>query len=235
MGGICDGHIGSAPFRIAGLPRSVVMVDLATLSVFLFAALALFLSPGPNMAFVLSQGVAHGPRGGAAAALGIAAADLVLTVLTATGVTALVAAWPLSFDLLRYGGAVYLVWLAVQALRSPGRMVVARGERVSLMRVFRRATLNSLLNPKALLFFMVFLPQFVVPSRGEVVMQLVAFGCVLSLTGLLFNLVLGSFSGQIGVFVQRHPRGARYQAWFLAAVLLTLAARLLLLERTTPR
>jgi len=211
------------------------MVDLATLSVFLLAALALFLSPGPNMAFVLSQGVAHGPRGGLAAALGIAAADMVLTGLTATGVTALVAAWPLSFDLLRYLGAIYLVWLAVQAWRAPGRMVVPRGEHVSLLQVFRRATLNSLLNPKALLFFMVFLPQFVVASHGDVVAQLVVLGCVLSLAGLLFNLVLGAFSGQVGSFMQRHPRGARYQGWFLAAVLFALAARLLLLDRPTPR
>ena len=74
------------------------MVDLSTLSLFLLAALALFLSPGPNMAFVLSHGIAHGPRGGITAAMGIAVADLVLTLLTATGVTALAAAWPPSFD-----------------------------------------------------------------------------------------------------------------------------------------
>jgi hypothetical protein len=83
---------------------------ITTLSVFLVAALVLFLSPGPNMAFVLSHGIAYGPRGGFAAALGIGAADLVLTALTAMGVTAIVAAWPPAFDILRYIGALYLVW-----------------------------------------------------------------------------------------------------------------------------
>ena len=105
------------------------MISLATLALFLLAVLALFLSPGPNMAFVLSHGVAHGPRGGFAAALGISSADLVHTLFAATGVTALVAAWPPSFDLLRYAGALYLLWLAWQALRSgsaAGRRRAAR-------------------------------------------------------------------------------------------------------------
>ena len=96
------------------------MVALSTLSLFLLAVLVLMLSPGPNMAFVLSHGMALGPRGGLAAALGIAAADLVLTLLTASGVTALLAAWAPMFDLLRYLGALYLLWLAWQAWRQPG-------------------------------------------------------------------------------------------------------------------
>jgi threonine/homoserine/homoserine lactone efflux protein len=77
------------------------MVDFSTLGLFLLAVLTLFLSPGPNRAFVLSHGIAHGPRGGCAAAAGIACADLVLTALTATGITALAAAWPPSFDVTR--------------------------------------------------------------------------------------------------------------------------------------
>src|SRR6478672_12674135 len=101
------------------------MIDPGTLSLFLLAVLALFLSPGPNMAFVLSHGVAHGPRGGIAAALGIGAADLVHTLCAATGVTALVAAWPPAFDVLRYVGAAYLLWLAWQAFRSPAGMPTA--------------------------------------------------------------------------------------------------------------
>ena len=211
------------------------MVDLSTLSVFLVAVLALFLSPGPNMAFVLSHGVAHGPRGGFAAALGITAADLTLTVLTATGVTALIAAWPPSFDVLRYAGAAYLVWLAVQAIRSPGKAVITQRERSSLPRVFRMAMLNSLLNPKALLFFMVFLPQFVVESNGHVAMQLAILGCTLSVSALVFNTLLGMFSGQVGAFLNRSPRAAKYQGWFLGTVMVSLAVRLLLLDRPAPR
>jgi threonine/homoserine/homoserine lactone efflux protein len=211
------------------------MIDLPTLSVFLLAVFTLFLSPGPNMAFVLSHGIAFGPRGGFAAALGITIADLILTLLTATGITALVAAWPPSFDALRYLGAIYLVWLAIQAIRNPGKAVVTRRDDASFARIVGTAILNSLLNPKALLFFMVFLPQFVIESRGDVTLQLTVLGCTLSLAALLFNSVLGVFSGRIGDMLNRGGRALKYQRWFLCSLLLALAIRLLLLEKPSAR
>jgi len=208
------------------------MISLATLALFLLAVLALFLSPGPNMAFVLSHGVAHGPRGGFAAALGISSADLVHTLFAATGVTALVAAWPPSFDLLRYAGAVYLLWLAVQALRSNGGLPAgARVKPSAFARIVRMAFLNNLVNPKALLFFMVFLPQFVDPARGSVPLQLVQLGVMLSAAALAFNTLLGACSGQVGRWLQRRPGAEKFQRSLLALVMVGLAIRLLLLDR----
>ncbi|BEP33717.1 LysE family translocator [Variovorax sp. V59] len=208
------------------------MISLATLALFLLAVLALFLSPGPNMAFVLSHGVAHGPRGGFAAALGISSADLVHTLFAATGVTALVAAWPPSFDLLRYAGALYLLWLAVQAVRSGGGLLAgARAQPSAFARIVRMAFLNNLVNPKALLFFMVFLPQFVDPARGSVPLQLVQLGVMLSAAALAFNTLLGACSGQVGRWLQRRPGTEKFQRGLLALVMVGLAIRLLLLDR----
>jgi len=208
------------------------MISLATLALFLLAVLALFLSPGPNMAFVLSHGVAHGPRGGFAAALGISSADLVHTLFAATGVTALVAAWPPSFDLLRYAGALYLLWLAVQALRSSGGLPThAKPQPSAFARIVRMAFLNNLVNPKALLFFMVFLPQFVDPARGSVPLQLMQLGVMLSAAALAFNTLLGACSGQVGRWLQRRPGAEKLQRGLLALVMVGLAIRLLLLDR----
>ncbi|QSI28745.1 LysE family translocator [Variovorax sp. RKNM96] len=207
------------------------MIGIATLSLFLLAVLALFLSPGPNMAFVLSHGVAHGPRGGFAAAIGISAADLVHTLFAATGVTALVAAWPPSFDVLRYAGALYLVWLAVQALRHGGLRMDAQAQPAGFGRIVRMALLNNLVNPKALLFFMVFLPQFVDPARGSVALQLVQLGVVLSVAALAFNTLLGACSGQVGRWLQRRPGAEKFQRTLLALVMIGLAIRLLMLDR----
>lgn len=208
------------------------MISFATLALFLVAVLALFLSPGPNMAFVLSHGVAHGPRGGFAAALGISSADLVHTLFAATGVTALVAAWPPSFDLLRYAGALYLLWLAAQALRSNGGLPAgAKAQPSAFARIVRMAFLNNLVNPKALLFFMVFLPQFVDPARGSVPLQLVQLGVMLSAAALAFNTLLGACSGQVGRWLQRRPGTEKFQRGLLALVMVGLAIRLLLLDR----
>jgi len=207
------------------------MIDPAAFSLFLLAVLALFLSPGPNMAFVLSHGVAHGVRGGFAAAIGISAADLVHTLCAATGVTALVAAWPPSFDLLRYAGALYLLWLAWQAMRPATTRSNKPAQPMAFSRIVRMALLGNLVNPKALLFFMVFLPQFVNPSHGHVTLQLLILGGTLAAVALVFNTLLGAFSGQIGRRLQARPGAAKFQRGLLAFVMIGLALRLLFLDR----
>jgi len=207
------------------------MVSLDTLPVFFLAVILLLLSPGPNMAFVLSQAIARGWRGGLMAAAGITIADLSLAVLTATGVTALVASWPPSFDLIRYAGAVYLLWLAFKTLRGGGLGALNGGEQLPLARILFSATLNSLLNPKALLFFMVFLPQFVQPERGHVGWQLIQLGVMLALTATVFHAVLGVFGAAIHRRLASTGRWAKVQSLGLATVLTALAVRLALLSR----
>ncbi|WP_439672027.1 Threonine/homoserine/homoserine lactone efflux protein [Cupriavidus necator] len=207
------------------------MIALTTLSVFAAAVMLLLLSPGPNMAFVMAHGITYGLRGGIATALGIAVADLILTVLTATGITALVMAWAPAFDLIRYAGAAYLLWMAVKALRQPLALKEAVVTQASLRSVFVRAMLNSLLNPKALLFFMVFLPQFVDPGKGGVARQLLVLGLVLTVIATVFHALLGAAGGTVRRFLSRHPKAATLQSRGLAAVLVLLALRLVLTSR----
>lgn len=207
------------------------MIALTTLSIFAAAVMLLLLSPGPNMAFVMAHGITYGPRGGVATALGIAVADLILTVLTATGITALVMAWAPAFDLIRYAGAAYLLWMAVKALRQPLALKEAVVTQASLRSVFVRAMLNSLLNPKALLFFMVFLPQFVDPGKGGVARQLLVLGLVLTVIATVFHALLGAAGGTVRRFLSRHPKAATMQLRGLAAVLVLLALRLVLTSR----
>ena len=206
------------------------MIDMSTLALFLLAVLTLFLSPGPNMAFVLSHGLAHGVRGGFAAALGISAADLIHALCAATGVTALVAAWPPSFELLRYGGALYLLWLAWQALSPRQTRATTEASSAGFGHIVRMALLGNLVNPKALLFFMIFLPQFVTPANGHVTLQLLVLGVTLSVAALIFNTVLGAFSGQIGHRLRARPGAAVFQRGLLAFVIAALALRLLFLD-----
>lgn len=208
------------------------MISAATLTLFLAACLALLLSPGPNMAFVVSHGAAHGPRAGLAAALGIGLADLVYTALTAAGLAAAVAAWPPAFDVIRYAGAVYLLWLAYKTLRlsvraQPGSAPTGHNG----WRICARSALNCLLNPKAILFYMVFLPQFVEPARGRAAWQIVVLGCLLTATSLVFHSLLGVLSGSTRKLLD--ARAGKLGSRALAAVFALLALRLALLSRTT--
>lgn len=209
------------------------MIDLATLAVFCGAVLLLLLSPGPNMAFVISHGVTHGWRGGMASALGIGVADLLLTALTATGVTAVAASWPPSFDLIRYAGVVYLLWLVFKTLQKSPGLEAAPANRVPLGRVFLQAMFNSLLNPKALLFFVVFLPQFVRPEAGSIAVQLMLLGGVLTLIAAVFHGLLGAFGGVLSRFFAKRSKSAWLHKWGLATVLTLLAVRLAVMSRPT--
>ncbi|MCF5548516.1 LysE family translocator, partial [Pseudomonas salomonii] len=166
-----------------------------------------------------------------ASSLGICVADLLLTALTASGVTALVASWPPAFDLIRYAGVIYLVWLVFKTLQKNTGLDMAQVRRVRLRHVFVQAMLNSLLNPKALLFFMVFLPQFVRPEAGSIAMQLWVLGGVLTLIAGVFHALLGIFGGAISRAFAGSRHSARLQKWGLATVLMLLAARLAFMSR----
>jgi threonine/homoserine/homoserine lactone efflux protein len=209
------------------------MPEADTLVLFGAAVLGLLLSPGPNMAFLFAHSLAQGPRAGVAVATGIFLADLSLTALTALGIAALVLALPAAFDFLRVGGAAYLLRLAWQASRArdAGR-ATAPIERET-RHLVGRAWLNSLLNPKALVLFLVFLPQFVDPRIGHVSVQLAVLGAVLSVEALVFHALLGLASG--GLARRLHGPRAHFALGRLQAVIyVALAARLLVTAPLTP-
>lgn len=191
---------------------------MENLIMFCGAVSLLLLSPGPNMAFVLAHSSAFGQSAGIAAALGIGMADIILTLLTVAGLTALVAAWPAAMDTIRYAGALYLLCMAWKALHASETANGAAGEQGHLA-IFYRAIVNNLLNPKALLFFLVFIPQFVDPEQGSAAGQLLLLGLLLTAISTIFHAGL-AFAG--GVF--RFGR----QRYVLAAVLAFLAIRLLI-------
>jgi threonine/homoserine/homoserine lactone efflux protein len=207
------------------------MPTLATLVLFSLAVLGLMVSPGPNMALVVSHGLSLGTRGGLASATGIFAADLVMTGLVCAGIAALFAAWPPAFDGLRWLGAAYLAWLGFKALRTRRTGINPAPAKASLRQAFQAAVLVSLLNPKALLFFLVFLPQFVDPARGPVGAQLLVLGLLLSGIALVFHGLLGLCSGAAAAWLRGRGPSLRWLDRLQAGLLFGLALRLLLLER----
>ena len=128
-------------------------------------------------------------------------------------------------------GGLYLLWLAFKALQKTSASGTSDVAQVPLKTLLIRAMLNSLLNPKALLFFMVFLPQFVNAQRGSIAVQLVLLGMVLTLVSGVFHTLLGVFGSTVSRLVSSTSTFARWQSLGLAAVLLLLAVRLVLMTR----
>ena len=177
---------------------------------FLLAAVAVTASPGPDNLMVLGVGVSRGRRHGVAFGLGCALGCLSHTLLAVLGVSALIAASPLAFTALKVGGGLYLVWLGVQALRSRGgaRAADAGEGRLTVQGLFLRGVFANAINPKVVLFFLSFLPQFVVPAQGSVPGQLAALGVVFTLQAALLFGLLGWFAGSVGQWLERKPRAA---------------------------
>ncbi|MEO0666356.1 MAG: LysE family translocator [Pseudomonadota bacterium] len=202
------------------------MVDPVLLLAFIPAGLALNLTPGADMMFCLGQGLRAGPRAALAASAGISLGAFVHTALAGLGLGALVAAVPLAFEVIRWVGVAYLLWLAVQTLRHrPGTQATPHAPR----RAFRAGLMVNLTNPKVILFVLAFVPQFVDPAVGLVLPQFLIFGALLALGGFFINGAVGVFAGGAG---QRLARGSRVLDYISASVFAALAARLAILERT---
>ena len=203
------------------------MVDPLMLLAFVPAGLALNLTPGADMMFCLGQGLRSWPRAAIAASAGISLGAFVHAGLAGLGLGALVATVPGAFEVIRWVGVAYLLWLAVQTLRQAGQ--AGDVPTSTPARAFRAGLLVNLTNPKVILFVLAFVPQFVVPEAGSVLGQFLVFGVILSLGGFVINGAVGVFAGGIG---KRLARGSRVLDWISASVFAALAARLSVLERT---
>jgi len=183
------------------------MLTLAQLTGFLLAALLITASPGPDNLMVLGMGMSRGRRQGIAFGLGCAFGCLSHTLLSVVGVSALVAASPVAFTVLKVGGGLYLVWLGFNALRSAGAVRIGDAGEAdqSLARLFLKGCFANAVNPKVILFFLSFLPQFVVAANGHAALQLAQLGVLFTLQAALLFGLLGYFSGAIGQWLGRHP------------------------------
>lgn len=206
------------------------MFDLTTLAVFLTATLALNLSPGPDVFYVLANSARHGARGGILATLGVSAGIVVHTLLAALGVAALLAAHHWAFEAVRLLGAIYLIWLGISAWRSAGTSSMAEAA-LSQWQIFRRGFVTNVLNPKVGLFFLAFLPQFTDPERGAVALQVVILGALFIVSGTLVNTAYALAGGWVSGKLRREPRWQQRLERFSGSILLLLGLRLLLPQR----
>lgn len=205
--------------------------DIAVLPVFLAVSFVLLITPGPDVAFIVATGVTEGRRPALWASMGIALAMFCHAVFAAAGVAAIVATSPLAFDVIRFAGAAYLIFLAYKSFRAKPFEAGTQSTSRSSFKNFRRGFLTNLLNPKAILFSGVFLPQFASASYGPIFQQIVCLGAVLSLLGLLFQSALSIASGSLGKWLLSSPHRQLVLERLMGVVFLGLAARLLVMER----
>ena len=199
------------------------------LAAFVATVFLISVVPGPDVVFVVASGLRDGRRGGVAAALGVTGGMAVHTLAAALGLSALVRSSATAFEAVRLAGAGYLVWLGVHALRSQGRTsapTAGDSARRSSSQIARQAALTNLLNPKVIVFFLAFLPQFVDRGRGEVAAQILLLGVVFTLVGLTTDLAYGVLAGTVRRAFVSSARLSRRLERLAGVIYLGLAARL---------
>ncbi len=210
-----------------------MLPDLPLFLPFLLAATLLVVTPGPDTLFVASRSLAQGHLAGFVALLGISAGAVVHSAAAALGLASLFAVAPVLYEVVRWAGIAYLLWLAWGALR-PGPATAAPentpGAR-DLRRVFRQAMLTNLLNPKVILFMGAFLPQFTDPAQGRVGVQLFSLGCVIIAINTVWMAGVIYLAGSVGAWLARRPGLQRAQQVVLGGTLGAVAVWLAVSDR----
>lgn len=201
---------------------------LPTLAAFSLAAIALTLTPGPDMTLFLGQTVANGRRAGFMSMAGASSGIVVHSLAAAIGLSALIAASPEAFEVLKWVGAAYLAYLAFDVLRH-GSGLTSDGSPVpqSLKKAYVKGVMINLLNPKIILFFVTFLPQFVSPSDPHAAGKLMFLGLFFLVIAILLAIPMILGAEQISGFLKRSKRATRVFDWLFAGVMGAFALKLL--------
>ncbi|WP_233858665.1 LysE family translocator [Paraburkholderia sp. HD33-4] len=204
------------------------MPDSAHLLMFALVALGMVLTPGPNMIYLISRSICQGRRAGLISLGGVALGFVFYMLCAAFGITAFIFAVPYAYDTLRFGGALYLLYLAWQAVKPGGRSAFAvRDLPVDTpRRLFSMGFITNLANPKIAIMYLSLLPQFITPGHGSVLTQSLALGGVQISISLAVNALIAMMAGSISTFLSGRPLWLLVQRWLMGSVLTGLAVRM---------
>lgn len=209
------------------------MIPLTDLLLFAAAAFVMVLTPGPNMVYLLSRSISQGRTAGVISLFGVVTGFFVHMLGAALGLTALFLALPLAYEILKLAGAIYLLYLAWQAVRPGASSPFERRQLPAdrPLRLFAMGFLTNALNPKIAVFYLSIVPQFIDPERGSVLLQSLALGSTQIAVSFSVNLMIVLFAGSLAGWFERRPRLLAAQRYVLGGVLGGFALRLALEER----
>jgi threonine/homoserine/homoserine lactone efflux protein len=209
------------------------MIPLSDLLLFAAAALIMVLTPGPNMIYLVSRSICQGRAAGVISLFGVIAGFLVHILAAAIGLTALFMAVPFGYEALKWAGALYLGWLAWQAIK-PGAASPFEPQQLpadSPRKLFLMGFLTNLLNPKVAVFYMALFPQFIDPERGSVFVQSLVLGATQMSVSFTVNLLIALSAARIASWFARNPLWLAMQRYLMGFVLAALALRLVFEEK----
>jgi len=208
------------------------MIEPTKFALFTAVSWALIIAPGPDMLYVITRGMAHGRRAGIISAIGVICGILVHTTAAALGITLIFQTSAFAFLVVKYLGAIYLIYLGVQAWRNKSTFSLqSRTPMMNSRALFWQGVLSNVLNPKITVFFLAFLPQFVDQGSSQVALQMAILGLTFAFFGLCFLVIVGYFAGAVGAWLTRSPQYTNILRWLTGGILISLGVRLALTEQ----
>jgi threonine/homoserine/homoserine lactone efflux protein len=204
------------------------MPDTTNILAFSVIALGMVLTPGPNMVYLISRSICQGRIAGLISLAGVALGFIVYMVCSALGVTALLLAVPFAYDALRFGGALYLLYLAWQAVKPGGRSSfhIQDLPKDGPKKLFLMGFLTNLLNPKIAVMYLSLLPHFMSPSDGSILRQSLILGSIQIGISVCINALIALGAGSLALFLSRRPLWLGVQRWLMGTALTGLALRM---------
>lgn len=209
-------------------------IDITLLPVFLTAVFLLMIIPGPDMVFVTANALGGGRRAGFASVLGVSTGAYLHIMAAALGISAIFMTSETAYNVIRFAGAGYLAWLGIKFIRSKESMIsIDPARRKPLSSIYRQGVVTNLLNPKAALFTLSFVPQFVVPEIGPVSLQILALGLVIVVVMILVDLPLVLASGYFAEFLSQRTGAGNWLGKAMGALLVGLAVYVAIARKPT--
>lgn len=176
------------------------MISTNDFLLFAFASLILNVTPGNDMLYVATRSTSQGVKAGIVSALGIAGGCIVHLVAAVIGLSAIIANSAIAFDIIKYAGAAYLIWLGIRSFLSRQNKFSVQNtlEKTTLSKLFWQGVFTNVLNPKVALFFLAFLPQFIHPENGNTGLQILLLGLWFNFSGTIVNIVVAMLFGKLG-------------------------------------
>jgi len=208
------------------------MIDPAVLITYSVIVLGFVFMPGPATLFTVARATTSGTNVGIATGAGIVTGDFIHTIMAVVGISAIIATSATLFTIVKYLGAAYLVYLGLNAIFNKVSVDLGQGRvPITAPQAFRQGILAEVLNPKTALFFLAFLPQFVAPERGFVVLQLTILGGLFALIGFCSTIVYSLAAGGLGNLLRRNPTVLKWQGKVVGSIYCAVGVRLALQER----
>ncbi|MEO8534131.1 MAG: LysE family translocator [Flavobacterium sp.] len=205
------------------------MIPLNELVIFILAALLLVITPGPNMMYLISRSITQGKKAGIISLAGIVFGFFFHIILVSFGITAILFAVPMAYNVLKISGVLYLLYLAFQAVRPNGKNLFQPNENLAIdkpKKLFSIGFLTSVLNPKIAVFYLSFFPQFIKPEYGSIMTQSLELGITQVLVSFTVNFTIVLTASKIASFFAQNPVWLKVQKWFMAGVLTSMAIKM---------